>query len=391
MVHNYRANPLNRRRNRVKDFMQGKNHKYKSNSDLVDAHRRQYYLIQYITVEFLIICALVLSLYTYLKLWYLVAMISTASFLGLWNGYLLIRTKNTVFCGHVVTLIIFLTVLLANYLVRGIGPTFSVWFYIIPILSVSLLGRSGLYIYSILILLVIIGCRIVSIPPHYSLSETHLSIVDWLNHLFAFVIIVTTLDSLMRESKRYEQLLNNKNYSLRLEKDKYHYLACFDELTNLPNRQYFKFNLETSIASLPPQHCVTIFFMDLDNLKYINDHWGHEVGDYLLVETAKRLRSCFREVDFIARLGGDEFTAIVVHSQGEKISEVITKRIKHAFKKVFKFKNKDFYSSISIGLATYPDDSQSLEELMMLADRAMYLAKKQRDEITLSQPREIKG
>jgi diguanylate cyclase (GGDEF)-like protein len=371
--------------------MQGQNSIFKRNSDFIEAHRRQYYLIQYITFEFLIVCAIVFSIYVSLKLWYLVAVIFMASFLGLWNLYLLIRTKNTVFCGHLITIIIFLTILLANYLVRGIGPSFSVWFYVIPVLSVSLVGRSGLYLYSILVLLVIIGCRIVSIPPHYFLSDTHLSIVGWSNYLFAFVIIVTTLDSIMRESKRYEQLLSNKNYSLRLEKDKYHYLACFDELTNLPNRQYFKFNLETIIASLPPQHCVTIFFMDLDKLKHINDHWGHDAGDYLLAETARRLRSCFREADFIARLGGDEFTAIVVHSRGEKISEVITKRIKHAFKQVFSFKNKDFYSSISIGLATYPDDTQSLEELMKLADRAMYLAKKQKAEITSSQLGQIKG
>ncbi|KTC85929.1 GGDEF domain-containing protein [Legionella drozanskii] len=373
--------------------MQGQNSifKYKSNSDLIEAHRRQYYIIQYITVEFFIICALGLYIYISLKLWYLVALIGTATLLGLGNLYLLIRSKNTLFCGHVITLIIFLTVLIANYLVRGIGATFSVWFYIIPVLSVALVGRSGLYVYSILVFLIIVGCRIVSIPPYYSIPDTYLSVIEWVNHLFAFVIIATTLDSLMRESKRYEQLLYNRNYSLQLEKDKYHYLACFDELTDLPNRQYFKFNLEAIVASLSHQHCVTIFFMDLDNLKHINDHWGHDAGDYLLAETARRLRGCFREADFIARLGGDEFTAIVVHSRGEKISEVITKRIKHAFKQVFKFKNKDFYSSISIGLATYPDDTQSIEELMMLADRAMYLAKMQRDEINSMRPRKIKG
>lgn len=148
--------------------MQGQNSifKYKSNSDLIEAHRRQYYIIQYITVEFFIICALGLYIYISLKLWYLVALIGTATLLGLGNLYLLIRSKNTLFCGHVITLIIFLTVLIANYLVRGIGATFSVWFYIIPVLSVALVGRSGLYVYSILVFLIIVGCRIVSIPPY---------------------------------------------------------------------------------------------------------------------------------------------------------------------------------------------------------------------------------
>ncbi|WP_231865867.1 GGDEF domain-containing protein [Legionella fallonii] len=315
------------------------------------------------------------------RLYYLVAVLSTAGIVVLLNLYLLIRSKNVFICGHVTLFITFITVLIANYLVRGIGPSFSAWFYVIPTLSLALVGFSGLLIYSSLSLLMIIGCRIFLIPAHYSLPATELVIIDWINHLVAFIIIVSTLDSLLRERNHYAQILRRKNYALQLEKDKYYYLACFDQLTNLPNRQHFKFNLERIITSLPASTYITLFFMDLDNFKSINDDFGHDAGDYVLLEAAKRLRTCFREKDFVARLGGDEFTALVVHSRDEDISKVIIKRIEHAFKQPFHFKNQIYHSSISIGLATYPDKAKTIDELMTLADQAMYQTKREKEDV----------
>lgn len=348
---------------------------YQAHADLSDIHMRQYFLIKLITYELLICCLLIASLYLFSGLYYLVTVLSTAALMVLLNLFLLIRSKNVLLCGHITLFITFATVFICNYLVRGIGPSFSAWFYVIPTLSLALVGASGLIVYSSLSLLMIIGCRVFVIPAYYTLPAHDLIIIDWINHLVAFIIIVSTLESLMREGKRYEQILNNKNYSLRLEKDKYHYLACFDQLTSLPNRQYFKLNLETIISTLPSNHGVTLFFMDLDNLKLINDDLGHDAGDHLLLETAQRLRSSFREKDFVARLGGDEFIALVVYSRNENISKVIMKRIESAFKQPFHFKKQTFYSSISIGLATYPDKAKNIEELMALADQAMYAIK----------------
>lgn len=339
-------------------------------------HIRQYRLIHFITCELVIVCSIVIYPYVFPRLWYLVALISLGGILALMNLWFLIRTQNTKFCGHALILIIFLTIVGANYLVRGIGASYSLWFYVIPLLAVSLIGRSGLLIYSPLSLIMIIGFGSFSIPAFYHLSPHQLAIIGWANHLFAFLIIVTTLDSLTRENRRYEQLLNDKNYLLHLEKDKYHYLARFDQLTNLPNHQFFKQHLQEIIDSLANNYCVTVFFMDLDNLKYVNDHYGHTVGDQLLLQTARRLLGCFREGDFIARLGGDEFTAIVLHARDEKIPEVIAKRIVHEFNQAFTIENIEHYSSISIGLSTCPDDAQTVVDLIIKADQAMYAAKK---------------
>ena len=116
--------------------------------------------------------------------------------------------------------------------------------------------------------------------------------------------------------------------------------------------------------------------MDLDNLKTINDDYGHEVGDHLLLQSARRLQDCFRAGDFVARLGGDEFIALVLHSQDEKITEPLAKRIIEAFKQPFYTKNIHYISAISMGLSTYPQDALTVEDLIMKADQAMYRAKK---------------
>ncbi|KTC86429.1 GGDEF domain-containing protein [Legionella brunensis] len=355
--------------------------KNKSYADIAYANIRPYYLIYSISIELLIVCVFITSFYLFSELYYLTAVIGAAGIIALLNLYLLHRSKNTYLCGHIIALVLFLTVLVSNYLTRGIGTSFSVsvWFYVIPVLSVVLVGRDGLFFYASLSLIVIVGCKLISIPAYYSLPANQLIIIDWVNHLFAFLIIISTLNSFKKMSDQYERLLISKNYSLKCEKDRYNHLAHFDALTHLPNRKYFLLNLEAAMATLPNDQRLTLFFMDLDNFKFINDSLGHSAGDDLLIETAKRLKTCFREQDFVARLGGDEFTAFVKHSRDEDISQEIIKRIELAFQQTFHFKNQDYLSSISVGLASYPEQVKTLDELMALADISMYTAKKQKN------------
>lgn len=342
-----------------------------------DEHVRQYRLIHYITVELVIASLIIVSLYTFIKLWYLVAVIGLGSILALINLWLLGRTRNTVVCGHIITLVIFLTVFAANYLVRGIGASYSLWFYVIPVLASSLIGWLGFFIYTPLTLLMILGFGAFTMEPFYHLPAEQLLRIDRANHLFAYVIMVTTLVNLMRENNRYEQLLREKNQLLQCEKEKYQYLARFDPLTNLPNRQYFKQYLQEGMVSLAPQACLTVFFMDLDNFKYINDAYGHEKGDLMLLQVARRLQLCFRKDDFVARLGGDEFTAIFVHALGEEAKlQAIAEGIIKAFETAFMIGEQSYYCAISIGCATYPTDAKTAPELMHQADLAMYVAKK---------------
>ncbi|MFA5959349.1 MAG: GGDEF domain-containing protein [Tatlockia sp.] len=345
-------------------------------SDRSELHARQQHLIFYTTYQLIGLCSIIITLYTISKIWYMVALISTACVLISVNLWLFIRTKNTTFCGHVITSVTLLTIIFANYLVGGVGTPYSIWFYVIPLLAVALIDWVGLFIYSTLSLLMIIAFGTLHIQPYYHLPLHQIVIIGWVNHLVAFLMIVTILNSLMRENKMYEKMLYDKNYLLQVEKDKFQYLSRVDQLTNLPNRQYFLHYLQEVIDSLAPNYCITVFFMDLDNLKYINDHYGHIAGDHLLRQTAKRLRACFREDDFIARLGGDEFTAIVLHTQNETITTVITQRIRNEFVQPIAFEDQEYSSSISIGLANYPKDAKTIADLMIKADLAMYASKK---------------
>lgn len=110
--------------------------------------------------------------------------------------------------------------------------------------------------------------------------------------------------------------------------------------------------------------------------KKINDQYGHEVGDILLLQTGKRLQGCFREKDFIARLGGDEFTAIIIHKIKDTVAESLVQRIEQEFQQSFFIKNLEIKCTISIGMANCPGDTLYADTLIKIADEAMYENKK---------------
>ncbi|MBA2710755.1 MAG: GGDEF domain-containing protein [Tatlockia sp.] len=198
-----------------------------------------------------------------------------------------------------------------------------------------------------------------------------------INLFFILMVIVSSLYTLLRENSLYEKSLCEHNFLLQADKDKFHYLAQYDTLTKLPNRSYFQTYIESLIASVDLKtHFITLFFMDIDGLKKINDRYGHDAGDSLLLEAGKRLQSCFRENDFLSRLGGDEFTAVISHLKNDRVPQTISLRILEEFNKPFDISFEPINTSISIGLATYPLTTLNVDELIILADQAMYKAKK---------------
>lgn len=165
----------------------------------------------------------------------------------------------------------------------------------------------------------------------------------------------------------------------RLEK-----LAYRDTLTDLPNRVLFNDRVEQLIAySERQQTDFALLMMDLDRFKQINDSLGHAVGDLLLQQVAQRLNQTLRHGDFIvrpehdvfARLGGDEFAAVVPLNDGSGAAVMVAKRILKAFKEPFLVDKHHLYIGVSIGIAMFPDDGKTLNELMRQADVAMYHAK----------------
>jgi len=156
------------------------------------------------------------------------------------------------------------------------------------------------------------------------------------------------------------------------------HLAHHDELTQLPNRNYFTENLRQTLASAKRHgRRVALLFLDLDRFKIINDTLGHACGDRLLQQVADRLRRSVRLEDTVSRIGGDEFTVILREiTNTEDVAKVANKIIQQLSHPIV-IDNREVVTSTSVGISLYPDDADSLENLTKAADAAMYRAKEE--------------
>lgn len=153
-------------------------------------------------------------------------------------------------------------------------------------------------------------------------------------------------------------------------------LAFHDTLTHLPNRRSFINQLRSEVIDRKLSSSkLTVFFIDLDNFKQINDQWGHDAGDLVLKEAAKRIQSVIRPTDIAARLGGDEFVVMLKDVQGEEDAITIVQRMLNQFQKPINISGQDYTLSCSIGVAHYPDHGESSEDLIKSADTALYYVK----------------
>lgn len=154
------------------------------------------------------------------------------------------------------------------------------------------------------------------------------------------------------------------------------YQAFHDALTDLPNRLLLNDRLEVALQHAKRKHeQVSVMFLDLDRFKDINDTLGHQVGDMLLQEVARRLRACLRSEDTVARFGGDEFLIMLTDINEATEVERVAKSIFRCLKPVFKLDSKEIHLNTSIGIATYPQDGDTFDTLLKNADNALYQAK----------------
>lgn len=155
--------------------------------------------------------------------------------------------------------------------------------------------------------------------------------------------------------------------------------ANFDALTHLPNRQMFHDRLEHEARiSCRSGRRMALMLIDLDRFKEVNDSLGHDTGDVLLIEAARRINACVRGTDTVARLGGDEFTVILPDlddAGGIESIERITRAIIDSLAEPFTFGPDQAFISASVGVALYPSDTRELDVLFKNADQAMYAAK----------------
>ncbi len=155
--------------------------------------------------------------------------------------------------------------------------------------------------------------------------------------------------------------------------------ALHDSLTGLPNRRLFVDRLEQALKRIRRRkgRKVAVLFMDLDGFKVVNDSLGHDTGDRLLVEVAKRLKGCLRPEDTLARFGGDEFTVLVEDVGEPDASMRVAERIVEELREPFTMEGRELYVAASIGVALGSDSTKGSEELLREADTSMYRAKEE--------------
>jgi diguanylate cyclase (GGDEF)-like protein/PAS domain S-box-containing protein len=162
----------------------------------------------------------------------------------------------------------------------------------------------------------------------------------------------------------------------RADEERIRYQANYDALTGLPNRTLFMDRLQLAVNSAERNRVrVALMFIDLDGFKLVNDTLGHDAGDELLREAARRLTMTVRAGDTVARLGGDEFTVVMPNLPEAHPAPVVAQRIITALEEPFRFKNQEALVSASIGITVFPNDGRDVQTLLRNADAAMYQAK----------------
>lgn len=173
-----------------------------------------------------------------------------------------------------------------------------------------------------------------------------------------------------------EEEVRRQTEQLKLKQEQLLYLSEHDHLTNIMNRRAFDNKLDSAILNAARTQCkLALFFIDLDKFKEINDSYGHDAGDVILVEVAKRLTRTVRETDFVGRIGGDEFIVCLDHLHDFKVVPAKAKQLIDSINEPIIFNDHTLNIGASIGVSYYPDQTQSKDNLLSVADEAMYRAK----------------
>jgi diguanylate cyclase (GGDEF)-like protein/PAS domain S-box-containing protein len=155
------------------------------------------------------------------------------------------------------------------------------------------------------------------------------------------------------------------------------YLASHDALTGLPNRSLLQDRIYQALAqAYRSGQRVAVLFIDLDQFKTINESLGHEVGDHLLQEIAKKLPICLRDEDTVARQGGDEFIVVLPSIDDAEDAAPVSQKLLEILAEQFLVDGHELHTSASIGISVFPEDGEDVETLLKNADTAMYHAKR---------------
>jgi len=195
--------------------------------------------------------------------------------------------------------------------------------------------------------------------------------------IYPELLTISAIRNLHGEITNYAAVFNDIS-TLIEQQERIEYLAYHDHLTNLPNRLLLLDRLQqaTSICRRNGGEVVCMA-LDIDNFKTVNDSMGHAQGDALLLKFVDRIKHVVRDEDTLARMGGDDFVYVFRNlQQGIQFILPVVERFQQSVEEPFLLQNQKVYVSLSIGIAVYPEDSQTTEDLLKRADLALYNAKR---------------
>ncbi|MCP4596292.1 EAL domain-containing protein [Neptuniibacter sp.] len=209
------------------------------------------------------------------------------------------------------------------------------------------------------------------------IAENGVPFEDRHQHKDGHIIPIEITASYIQESDGNFFLTTSRDISERKQAEKkMQHMAYHDLLTNLPNRVLLSDRLHQAISMADrTEDILTICYLDLDEFKPINDRYGHEIGDALLIEFSRRLEKELRDTDTLARLGGDEFILMLTGLDSIYQAEEIIQRVLHTIEEPFEIEKQRLRVSGSIGATIYPHDRSDPDTLIRHADQAMYKAK----------------
>ena len=193
----------------------------------------------------------------------------------------------------------------------------------------------------------------------------------------AAVLIVILINDYKKKTAANILKIDNQRLNLEESEKKLYYMAYYDSLTGIHNKDWFIDNLKRTIEIANNNKMLGIIFADMDSFKAVNDTMGHSAGDIVLQQISSRLSSCIRPGDAIARFGGDEFLIMISNLNSIEELYEITDKIMNKFKNPVLVQEKEHFVTTSLGVSVYPTDGLDSETLIKNADIAMYLAKNQ--------------
>jgi len=196
-----------------------------------------------------------------------------------------------------------------------------------------------------------------------------------------------TQPAFRRDSPSLEGSICSENEVLKMDNDRLHRrlaelartaveshrLAHQDDLTGLPNRRQLIKRLQWAIANArEQQRQLALLFIDLDEFKGVNDRFGHAIGDQLLTIVASRIAACVRSDDIACRFGGDEFVALLPNISDVSVALRVAHHVEERIGRGYRIDGEEIRITASVGLATYPRDGESYDDLLRHADADMF-------------------